>query len=188
MVEVKNETREIAGVECRVVQDTVYEGDLDEDDEHQKVEDTTDWYALKKNGDVWYFGEIALNYEDGVVTDIDGSWTTGQEGAKPGIIMYIDLSAHLYETYRQEFALSEAEDVATIVEILTPAQFKEVDGADKVLAEFITGDILHTLEFAALEPGVFEDKFYAPGIGNILTVNEDSGEMEVLEKKEELAP
>jgi hypothetical protein len=179
VVEVKDETREIDGVQCRVVQDTAYEGDSRD----EKIEDTTDWYALQSNGDVWYFGEIALNYEEGVVTNIDGSWTTGMEGAKPGILMYRDPGAHTGETYRQEFALSEAEDVATMVEILTPDQFEEVDGAQMVPDRFKTGNILHTLEFSALEPGVFEDKYYAPGIGNVLVVNEDAGEMEVLIRK-----
>jgi len=184
VVEVKDETREIDGVQCRVVQDTAYEGNSRD----EKIEDTTDWYALQSNGDVWYFGEIALNYEDGVVTNIDGSWTTGQEGAKPGILMYHDPGAHIGETYRQEFALSEAEDAATIDEILTPAEFEGVAGAEMVPEMFKTGNILHTLEFSALEPGVVEDKYYAPGIGNILIVKTDPDteeieEMEVLIRK-----
>jgi len=179
VVEVKDEIRVIEGVNCRVVQDTAYEGDSRD----EKIEDTTDWYAIQSNGDVWYFGEIALNYEDGVVTNIDGSWTAGMEGAKPGILMYHNPEAYVGETYRQEFALSEAEDVASIVEILSPDQFEEVDGAEMVPDRFKTGDILHTLEFSALEPDVYEDKYYAPGIGNILIVNDETGEMEVLIRK-----
>ena len=171
VVEVKDEIREIAGVECRVVQDTVYEEDSQ--DEKDRIEDTTDWYALNTNGDVWYFGEIALNFEDGVVTDIDGSWTTGVEGAKPGILMYRDPGAHTGETYRQEFALSEAEDVATMVEILTPAEFEEVAGAEMVPGMFKTGNILHTLDYSPLEPGVFEDKYYASGFGVVMEVSPD---------------
>jgi hypothetical protein len=177
--------REIEGVNCRVVQDTVYEGDSQD----EKIEDTTDWYALRE-GDVWYFGEIALNYEDGVVTNIDGSWTTGVEGAKPGIIMYDNPGAHEGETYRQEFALSEAEDVATIVEIINTKNEledeleKEFEGTvlqGKDVPDVIgTGPFLHTKDFSALEPGVVEDKYYASGIGNVLIVNFDTGEIEVL--------
>jgi hypothetical protein len=52
VVEVKDETREIEDVTCRVVQDMVYEGNS----QVEEIEDTTDWYALHSNGDVWYFG------------------------------------------------------------------------------------------------------------------------------------
>ena len=159
VVEVTADTREIEEVTCRVVQDTVYEGDLDEPGvEHPMIEDTTDWYALHKNGDVWYFGEIALNYKDGVISNIDGSWTAGVEGAKPGINMFFNPSLHIGETYRQEFALSEAEDVATIVKILlTKADFAEEVGyvdADSVPTVFGDGPFLHSKDFAPLEPGI----------------------------------
>ncbi len=178
VVEVKNETREIEGVTCRVVQDTVYEGD----NQDEKIEDTTDWYALNNNGDVWYFGEIALNFEEGVISNIDGSWTTGVEGAKPGILMYDDPAAHAGETYRQEFALSEAEDMATIVEILTYDQF-QTQVLNQIPIVFGFGPFLHTREFSPLEPGVIEDKYYGAGVGNVLIVDPDTGEREVLETK-----
>ena len=179
VVAVKDETRQIEGVTCWTVQDTVYEGD----NQDEKIEDTTDWYARHTNGDVWYFGEIALNFEEGVISDIDGSWTTGVEGAKPGVLMYSDPSEHKGETYRQEFALSEAEDVATIVEILTKEDFAaEVGYADatSVPEVFGKGPFLHTRESSPLEPGVVEDKYYGAGVGNVLIVDPDTGEREVL--------
>ena len=168
VVEVKDEIREIAGVECRVVQDTVYEGNSRD----EKIEDTTDWYALNTNGDVWYFGEIALNYEEGVVTDIDGSWTTGVEGAKPGILMYFAPGAHAHigETYRQEFALSEAEDVAQIIEMVDDLPELPVGVS---LPAGVHGPYLHTLDYSPLEPGVFEDKYYASGFGVVMEVSPD---------------
>ncbi len=175
VVAVKNETRVIEGVTCRVVQDTVYEGDGD--DPNKKIEDTTDWYALHESGDLWYFGEIALNFEDGVVSNIDGSWTAAVEGAKPGVMMYADPAANIGVTYRQEFALGEAEDVAEIIEIVP--DLPPLPTVDR-LPEGVQGPYLHTLEFAALEPGVFEDKYYAPGIGNVLIVKQETGESEVL--------
>ena len=183
VVEVKDATREIEEVTCRVVQDTVYEGDVQEGDvQVEKIEDTTDWYALKGD-DVWYLGEIALNFEEGVVTNIDGSWTAGVEGAKPGIVMYGDPAAHEGETYRQEFALSEAEDVATIVEILTYEQFKD-NVLNPVPLVFGAGPFLHTKDFSALEPGVVEDKYYGKDVGNVLIVkpatDTDPEQMEVL--------
>ena len=44
------------GVETTVIRDTVYEDDL-------IIEDTFDWYAQDTAGNVWYFGEIVVNYE-----------------------------------------------------------------------------------------------------------------------------
>jgi len=173
VVQVKNEIREIEGVNCRVVQDTAYEGD----DVVDKIEDTTDWYALDNSGTVWYFGEIAQNFEDGVLDNIDGSWTAGKEGAKPGIIMFANPADHIGETYRQEFALSEAEDMGKIIEIIDALPALP-DGV--TLPAGVHGPYLHTQDFSALEPDVVEDKYYAPGVGNILVVNEDTGEIEVL--------
>jgi uncharacterized protein with NRDE domain len=86
------------------------------------------------------------------------------------------------ETYRKEFLLGEAEDVATIVEILTKEQFKnQVLGGNPVPGVFGSGPFLHTRDFAALEPGVVEDKYYGFRVGNVLIVKDD-GAMEVLEE------
>ena len=79
-VKVTNETKVILGVTCVVVRDTAkVDGKL--------VEDTIDWYAQDKHGNVWYFGENALSYEDGLVVSLGGSWMAGVNGAKPGIVM-----------------------------------------------------------------------------------------------------
>ncbi len=49
-VEILDETREVMGVTTTIVRDTVYlDGEL--------IEDTFDWYAQDKEGNVWYFGE-----------------------------------------------------------------------------------------------------------------------------------
>ena len=171
-----NGTRKILGVTCRAVQDTVYEGDT----QTKKIEDTTDWYAQETNGNVWYFGEIAKNFnEEGLLDNLDGSWTAGAKGAKPGIIMFAKPGDHKGVTYRQEFLLGEAEDVATVVDFLTRDQLAGVLGS-AVPAVFGTGSLfLHTREFSALSPGNFEDKYYAPGVGLVLVTAPD-GSKEVL--------
>jgi hypothetical protein len=193
-------------VKCRVVQDTVYTAKYA--DPTMKSEDTIDWFAQQDNGDVWYFGEIAQQFiqdnsnSNGSVTlvGIDGSWTAGLEGAKPGIAMFADPLAHKGKTYRQEFALGEAEDDAQVVEIF---DFKDLNV--KVHNLYPTYDlsalnnlktshapitpntkILHTHDFSAQDPtsvleGVYEDKFYAKGVGVILIIaNDASGIVEVL--------
>src|SRR3989304_6539405 len=49
-IEILQETREVNGVTATVVHDTVYV-------EAQLVEETFDWYAQDKDGNVWYLGE-----------------------------------------------------------------------------------------------------------------------------------
>jgi hypothetical protein len=155
-VTTRPETIEIAGVECAIVHDVVT---LD----GEPVEDTDDWYAQDRDGNVWYFGEIARNFEDGLLDNLDGSWRTGKDGAKPGILM--QGTPRPGKTYRQEFLLGEAEDVALILSL---------DDTVEVPAGKFT-NCLRTEDWTPLEPDVAEHKFYAPGIGLVLEVNQVSG-------------
>lgn len=159
VVTVLDQTREIMGVECQAVQDTVtLEGIF--------LEDTTDYYAQDSDGNVWYFGEISFNYdEEGFVEDIDGSWISDVEGAKPGIVMLADPT--LNTTYRQEWWLGEAEDAGTVVGIDETVM---IDG----FADF-TGCV-KTEDFLPPEPDALENKFFAPGIGFIYETKDDSDE------------
>ena len=78
-VEVLWETRTILGIEATVVQDRAFlEGEL--------IEDTVDWLAQDVDGNVWYLGEVAQNFEDGKLANLDGSWEAGVDGAKPGLL------------------------------------------------------------------------------------------------------
>ena len=158
-----NETVEIDGYECRSVQDLVFlDGDL--------IEDTIDWYAQRCDGDVWYFGEIALNYEDGFLNDIDGSWRTGTDDAEPGILM--KANPQIGDIYRQEYFLNEAEDMGEVVAL---------NQTVTVPAGTFTGCV-QTEDWTPIEPGVTEWKFYAPGIGMILELDPETGErLELIE-------
>ena len=147
-VEVLDETREILGVECVTVRDVVFlEGEV--------IEDTLDWFAQDLDGNVWYFGEISFNYEDGYVADIDGSWLAGEDGAKPGIVMLANPIPGT--TYRQEWLLGEAEDAATVL----------ADDASVDLGIGLFEDCVQTADFLPPEPDELEHKFFAPGIGFI---------------------
>jgi len=60
------ETKIVLGVETVVVWDRVWlEGDL--------IEDTKDWYAQDREGNVWYFGEDSKELVDGKVVSHAGS-------------------------------------------------------------------------------------------------------------------
>jgi hypothetical protein len=53
----------------------------------QLVEETRDYLAQHKNGDVWYFGEDVDNFLNGNLLDHSGSFIHGKDGAKAGIWM-----------------------------------------------------------------------------------------------------
>jgi hypothetical protein len=160
-----DDSRTVDGVITIVVRDTVTLGG-------ELIEDTFDWYAQDSAGNVWYMGEDSREYENGVVKSTAGSWETGVDGALPGIIMYADPGAHVNAPYRQEFYEGEAEDVGEIVEI----------GASVTVGGTAYSDVVVIREWNLLEPGVFENKYFAPGIGVILeeVVEGGSGRVELL--------
>src|SRR5438093_12252569 len=153
---VTHNTRVILGVTCVEVHDSVFTNGV-------LTEDTLDWFAQDREGNVLYFGENTHELEDGLITTIDGTFMAGVNGDKPGIIM----KAHpaISDFYRQEFSLNNAEDFAGTLS----------------LTEVVTvraGSFNHCLkseETTPLEPDLLEDKFYAPGVGNILTVDVNTG-------------
>jgi hypothetical protein len=160
-VTVTKDTKRILGVRCIVVQDTVtVDGEV--------VEDTFDHFAQDKQGNVWYFGELSLSFEDGELVDLHGSWEAGVDGAKPGIVMKAE--PRVGDIYRQEFLLGEAEDVAEVIAL---------NRSVKVPFGSFKG-CLQTEDFTPLEPDVLENKFYAPGIGVILEVDVETGEQSKL--------
>jgi len=65
------------------------------------------------DGTVWYFGEIAHQFEGGSLVGLEGSFEVGRDGAKPGIIM--KAAPTVGDVYRQGFLLGDAEDGATVI-------------------------------------------------------------------------
>jgi len=159
-----DEVVEIGGILCRSVRDVVYVSEEEGEGELELVEDTTDWFSMHSGGDVWYLGEISRNYEDGLLADLDGSWRHGHDGAFGGLLQP---GAPLPgDAFRQEFLIGEAEDMGRIVSL---------DAIVDVPAGHFEG-CLETEEWTPIEPGVFERKYYAPGIGLVLEVDLESGE------------
>ncbi len=154
-------TKMILRVTCIEVHDTVKVND-------ELTEDTLDWFAQDKDGNVWYFGENSKQIVGGLVVGLEGSWTAGVDGAKPGIIM----KAHpaIGDFYRQEFSLDTAEDMAEVLSL-----------TESVPASYCSlANCLKTQETSPLEPAVLEHKFYALGIGNVRTVDVNAGETQDL--------
>jgi hypothetical protein len=151
VVTVTDDTRQVMGVECVVVRDKVFlNGGL--------IEDTFDWYAQDKKGNVWYFGENTKEYENGKVVSTKGSWEAGGDGAMPGIVMQAD--PKVGETYRQEYYPGEAEDMAKVLSLN--------ESATVPYGSF--DHLLMTREWTPLEPNVVEQKYYAPGMRTVLEV------------------
>ena len=162
VVTVTRETRRIAGVNTIVVKDVVR---LD----GKVIERTSDYFAMDEEGNVWYFGEDtrSTDPETGEVST-DGSWRAGEDGAGAGIIM----KAHpqMGDTYKEEDAPGVAEDMARVIAL---------DASADVPYEQFTG-CLETENFTPLEPGVTENKFYAPGVGLVLEVDADNARNELV--------
>ena len=162
-IEVLRGTRKVLGITATVLHDIVYlEGEL--------IEDTYDWYAQDKEGNVWYLGEDVSNYENGELRDKAGSWEAGLDGALPGIMMYANPAAHLGETYRQEYYKGQAEDMAELLSV-----------NESVSVPYGSFDnVVKTRDYTPLEPDLQEDKYYARGIGAVKTIDLTTGEEDVL--------
>ena len=107
-VTVTDRTKVIDGIEAVVVHDLVTE-------QGEKVEDTLDWYAQDKDGNVWYLGEDTTEYENGKPVSKEGSWEHGVDGAQAGIIVPAKPEQGL--TYREEYYAGEAEDAAEVLSV-----------------------------------------------------------------------
>ena len=153
---VTHDTKEILGVTCVVVEDTAFV-------DGQLAEKTLDYYAQDTAGNVWYFGEASKSFEDGHVSK-EGSWLAGKHGATPGIIM--EASPQVGDHYSQENAPGIAEDQATVDSL--NASVKVPFGKFQ--------HVLETIETTPLEPEALEHKFYAEGVGQVLTVDVNTGE------------
>jgi hypothetical protein len=155
-VEVTRQTRVVMGVTCVVVHDTAFvNGAL--------AEDTFDYFAQDKQGNVWYFGEDTKEYQNGVVVSTEGSWEAGVDGAQPGIVM--EAHPQVGDVYRQEFSKKVALDMAEVLST-----------AETVTVPFGTfAGCLMTKDFSRLDKKVVEYKWYAPGVGFVKSTTVQGG-------------
>jgi hypothetical protein len=173
VVHTTDEVRMIQDTPCRVVVDVVLEREVNEDDgsiDYVPVEVTDDWFAQDVNGDVYYCGELARNYEDGRLTDLDGSFEAGQEHAKGGMLIMAYPEIGL--AHRQEFSLGVAED---IIQYMDVSAHPEEENEKFPCSE--NGGCLMTYDFSPLAPEATEFKYYIPGVGFVLAQAMENGEM-----------
>lgn len=163
VVEVTDRTPIIMGVRCVEVRDTVTDDD-------GLVEDTLDWFAQDSAGNVWYFGEDTKEYANGKVVSTHGSWEAGVDGARPGIIM--KAAPRVGDAYQQEFYKGVAEDRGRVIAL---------DRAVSVPAGDFSGVVV-TRDTTPLDRLSVENKYYAPGVGNVLVVDLVTGDRTTLRR------
>ena len=144
---VTHDTKKILGVDCVVVRDTASVGG-------QVIEDTFDFFAEDKFGNVWYMGEDTKQFKNGVQTGTEGSWQAGVNGAMPGFVM--EGQPVVGDAYRQENSPGVAEDNAQVVDL---------NGSVTVPFGSFPANVLVTNEWSPLEPTVTEEKDYALDVG-----------------------
>ena len=165
-ITVLNETKVVDGVETRVVEER-------ETKDGKIAEITRNYLAIsKRTNDVFYFGEDADFYKDGKVDNHHGSWLSGVNGAKFGLLM--PGQPMVDSKYYQEIAPKVAEDRAKIVSlnktVKTPA------------GEF--AEVLQVEETNPLEKKAGRElKYYAKGIGLVL-----DGELKLVKVETAAAP
>ena len=144
---ITHQTKVIQGITTVVIDDKDFVNGV-------KDEETHDWYAQDLDGNVWYFGEATDQLDpSGKVIGHQGSWEAGKNGAHAGVVM--EGNPKSLDTYFQEFAPGQGEDRAVI---------RSLDTTVTVPFGRFT-DCLKTKEFSRLDPGVFEQKYYARGVG-----------------------
>jgi len=147
VVKVTNKTKLIAnGVTARVIHDVVTE-------RGRPVEVTDDWYAQDRAGNIWYLGEHTTEYTNGKPSSTEGSFEAGVDGAQPGVVMPAHPKAG--QRYRQEYYKGHAEDRARVL--------------------FARRGLVMTADSNPLPPKLLEYKFYARGVGPVLSVGVSGG-------------
>ncbi|WP_353710803.1 hypothetical protein [Arthrobacter sp. K5] len=155
-IEILKETLVIEGVETVIYLDKEFKNG-------QLVEETRDYLAQHKNGDVWYFGEDVNNFKDGKLQDHSGSFIHGQDGAKAGIWMKAE--QRVGDTYRQEYYLGHAEDMRDTIAIGQTVMTKMGTYRDCVKVD----------DWTPLEFNSREHKYYCPQVRSMVLVEEAGG-------------
>jgi hypothetical protein len=148
-VVVTRETRTVLGVTAVVVRDRTYQGG-------KLVEESCDWYAQDRKGNVWSLGEDTKDLRDGQVVSTAGSWEAGKDSACAGIVMPAVLENGMQ--YRKAYRRGRVEDLAEV---------QSLDAKASVLKDTFTACV-ETEEWSPLERGARERNVYAPGVGLVM--------------------
>jgi hypothetical protein len=167
-------TKEVDGVRVVVAWDLDYD-----DDRLQEAE--LAFFAQDLDGNVWHLGQYPEEYEDGTIVKTP-VWIAGLEGARAGIAMKADPELNT-PSYAQGWGPQVGwNDRAEAYRM----------GEQTCVPVGCYRDVLVTREFSRTEPGAFQLKYYAAGVGNVRVgwggANEDEHEVLVLTDVVHLGP
>ncbi len=151
------QTKLIMGVLCLGVQEREIASD-------KLTEDTWRWYAQDRDGNVWYFAGETKKYNNDVVTE-DWSWQAGVNGAKPGKVMLGKPQDFLNQEYWQAYAPGKDEEKAQVLSVneTVTVPCGTYSGCVKVKV------------FSGIGSGSVATRYYAPGIGLVLSESVQEG-------------
>jgi hypothetical protein len=130
----------------------------------QIAEQSIDWVAADKQGNVWYLGSYTESYEGGQFITASDAWLAGLNGAKPGILMLADPQTGI-----------------------PPYTEDSVPGIEAPTAQVVKAGQSECVPFkcyknvAVVQEGS-EYKSFAPGVGQIQTAPQVSGGKHEIEK------
>ena len=141
--------RTIDGVECRVVEDReLHNGQL--------AELTRDYYAIDPaTNDVYYMGEDVDVYKNGKVVSHEGSWLSGINGARFGMMLpgIPKVGQRFYQEHAPGVGMDRVEIMAVNERAVVPAGTFE--------------KCVRVVETSPLEKGVRDTKVYCPSVGMV---------------------
>ena len=125
---------------------------VQEYEDGQLTETTSDYHAQGPDGTVYYLGEDVKMYEDGQLVSHEGTWLAGEGNNKAGEFMPAE--PRVGDSFAQEQAPGVAEDSATVVAVdLT------LETAVGTFSDCIKTQDLNPIDQAT------EHKYYCPGVG-----------------------
>jgi hypothetical protein len=148
----------ISGVRTVIVLDQDFDGG-------QIGEQALDYLAEDEHGNVWYLGSYTEAYEGGRFVNANDGWLDGVNGGRGGIYMPASPKVGM-APYAQEHAPGDDPTIAKVVKsgVRTCVPFK------------CYSNVL------VIEEGGSENKYFAPGVGGILTEPKSKGGEEETEK------
>ncbi|MBI3849511.1 MAG: hypothetical protein HY298_04355 [Verrucomicrobia bacterium] len=145
-------------VTCRVLQEMSF-------DDGQLVEISRNFFAQSDNGSVYYFGEIVDIYENGVITNHEGSWLVGGAtlpsdppgtGNASAPTLFMPANPELNDTFKQEDIAPIADETDMVIGV----------GLSVKVPAGQYANAIEILESTSLD-STTEKKWYAPGVGVI---------------------
>jgi len=142
-------TKVIEGVRTVVVWDQDF-------DDGELVEAEIAFFAQDRDGTVWHLGQYPEEYEGGEFVDAP-NWVHGLAGAKAGIAMKAEPQLGTPSYYQGWAPAVDWNDYAQVDQM----------GQETCVSLDCYEDVLVTVETSLDEPGAFQLKYYAPGVGNV---------------------